>query len=416
MLRSLLLLALTLLSARSETFVPRGSAAEWKFSTAAAPENWKAGDFDDSAWTPGKAPLGFGDEGLTTEIKVPEQAAQRPLTVWFRHSFTVAETGDKPLVLKLRADDGAAIYLNGAEVARFNLAKNAGAETTAELALSDSEEGLLQRFSVQSAALRKGRNVLAVEVHQASRRSSDLWLDLSLETDTRQPEGSAKLTETARQSTMAYYRDHYVPAGMKIADGYVDGGRRMVLGKEGVVLSTREILVVDRSRDPSLRKHLEKAQSPELQKLPAADRARELARYVDRALSPSGDRAAALNAVEMFTIEHANRPVLFGEMEQACQAGVCRHRALLFKMLCDEAGLKTALVRGNYNRGLTRGGHAWNELILDDGSIVLVDVMNPSIDFAFLPESSAEAKYYLSVKNEPIYPRHRTESAPAPGK
>jgi hypothetical protein len=92
-------------------------------------------------------------------------------------------------------------------------------------------------------------------------------------------------------------------------------------------------------------------------------------------------------------------------MEKACSAGVCRHRSLLFKMLCDDAGLSVSLVRGNYDRGLTRGGHAWNELLLPDGARVIIDVMNPTPDFAFLPETAPEAKYYRTVKGEEIYPR-----------
>ncbi len=400
-----ILLSFLSLPVRGEVLIP-AMDAEWRFqSDGVEAKNWRATAFDDTSWAKGKAPLGYGLEGLATEFKALEAAKEKPVTAWFRHGFEVPEksAGEKALVMTLRVDDGAAIFLNGSEIARVNLPKDATAETPASQQVRGEPHA--QRIRIPSAKLLAGRNTIAVEVHQASKTSSDLVLDLSLHTDTAQPEGSAKLTDSAREATMAYYQQHYLPPGMTVPDGYVDGGRRMVLGKNAVVLSTREILVIDRTKDESLRKHLTYAKSPELLQLPTAERAKKLAQYVDKVLSPGGDRRAALQAVEDFTVEYANRPVLFGEMEQACQSGVCRHRSLLFKMLCDDAGIKAALVRGNYNRGLTRGGHAWNEIILDDGARVIVDVMNPEPDFKFLPETNPAAKYYVSVKDEVIYPR-----------
>ena len=153
---------------------------------------------------------------------------------------------------------------------------------------------------------------MAVEVHQAEGQTSSLLLDLSLRTDSLRPEGSATLTEAARPATMAYYTQHYLPPGMSVPDGYVDGGRRMVIGKNAAVASGREILVIDRTKDPVLRKQLAYAKDADLLKLPTAERAKKLAQYVDRILSPGGDRGAALRAVEEFTEEYANRSVLFG--------------------------------------------------------------------------------------------------------
>jgi hypothetical protein len=63
--------------------------------------------------------------------------------------------------------------------------------------------------------------------------------------------------------------------------------------------------------------------------------------------------------------------------------GVCRHRSLLFKVLCDElcqqpehATLKCRLVRGAYQHDAdSGGGHAWNVVLLD-GKPQLCDVMH----------------------------------------
>ena len=406
---------LLLLPAGAEVLVPSGSATEWRYAVSGPSDGWRKGDFDDSAWQKGPAPLGYGEENLGTEIAPSGKSGDQTLTAWFRTSFQVRDSAalEKSLTLSLRADDGAAVYLNGTEIARFNLPAKAEPDTMATRQLGSREELLVQKFRIKPGTLQMGPNCLAVEVHQASADSSDLVLDLALRADTAWPEIKATITDSSREATMAYYRDHFIPPGMKVPDGYVDGGRRMIVGKNAAVASSREILVIDRSKDPALRHHLEMARDTELLKLPVEARARLIARYVDKVLSPGGDRSAALQAVEEFTTGYANRPVLFGEMEEVCQSGVCRHRALLFKMLCDEAGLRAALVRGNYNGGLTTGGHAWNELLLEDGSRVIVDVMNPSPDFAFLPETSPEAKAYVSVKDEIIYPRAAPAGQPA---
>ena len=44
------------------------------------------------------------------------------------------------------------------------------------------------------------------------------------------------------------------------------------------------------------------------------------------------------------------------------QIGLCRHKALLFKILCDYVGLECALVTG-YSTG---GRHQWNVVTLRD--------------------------------------------------
>ena len=416
-IRLCLILPLIALSVRAEELIPSGQTSEWRYAAGGeALADWNTAKFADSAGAKGPAPPGYGEEGLATKLPATGKDGKPVVTAWFRKAFEVKEAAPEgtSLMLSLRADDGAVVYLNGGEIARFNMPEGKpGAETLAEQALSSGEESVPRNFKIKTSALAAGQNVVAVEVHQASPESSDLVLDLSLRRNTPWPEIKPVITDASRPATMAYYQKHFIPPGMKVPDGYVDGGRRMVVGKNAAVASTREILVIDRSRDPSLRKHLEHAKDPELLKLPTEERARSLARYVDKTLSPGGDRQAALEAVETFTEEYANRAVLFGEMEEVCQSGVCRHRALLFKMLCDEAGLKSALVRGNYNAGLTRGGHAWNELLLDDGSRVIVDVMNPKPGFAFLPETDKEAKAYLSVKNEVIYPRKADDNPSA---
>ena len=390
--RLIFLLVASVLPAAGEVLIPGGDQTEWRYRTGPAVKNWEAPAFDDSAWTKAKS----------AAIK-PGEGDAKQTTVWLRSAFEAApeSAGEKPLVLTVRGDESAVVYLNGREIARVDLAA----------AGEKAGRGDAAKVEVKSASIQKGANTLAVAV-QPTAGGGRFEFDLAVRTDTRHPAGSAAVTDAARPATMAYYQNHFIPPDMTVPDGYVDGGRRMIIGKNAVVASSREILVIDRSKDPVLRRQLAYAKDPELLKLPTAERAKKLAQYVDRILSPGGNREEAVRAVEEFTEEYANRPVLFGEMEEACQSGVCRHRALLFKMLCDDAGLKSALVRGNYHSPRGSGGHAWNELILDDGSRVIVDVMNPRPGFAFLPETDSEAKHYVTVKDGEIYPRKKDGAAP----
>jgi transglutaminase/protease-like cytokinesis protein 3 len=102
--------------------------------------------------------------------------------------------------------------------------------------------------------------------------------------------------------------------------------------------------------------------------------------------------------------------VLIGDVAEKGGGGACRHRALLFKLMADEAGLHTALVRGNARFGERGGGHAWNEVRLADGRSLLVDVMNPHFmgrgyfDFPELSDALVKQQY-LDMQFQPIYGR-----------
>ena len=99
-------------------------------------------------------------------------------TTYFRHSFEVTDAANFTcLRLQLWVDDGAAVYLNGKEVARDNLDLNAGNGDYSVQAVADNAN-FDHEIDVQS--LRPGRNCLAVAVHQCTPDSSDLSFDLSL--------------------------------------------------------------------------------------------------------------------------------------------------------------------------------------------------------------------------------------------
>lgn len=161
--------------------IPAG--ATWKYLDDASDpgETWRAADFDDGKWPSGPAKLGF-PEGVVTRLNAGKDPKNKPLTYYFRKEFTIANPAEIPgLQLKLLRDDGAAVFLNGAEIARSNLpAGPLRQTTTATKAVVGVAETTYFPFTLGSAKLVAGRNVVAVEVHQSGAASSDLGFDLEL--------------------------------------------------------------------------------------------------------------------------------------------------------------------------------------------------------------------------------------------
>ena len=156
----------------------------WRYlDTDVAPESdWTAADFDDSTWSEGPGPLGFGDTHQVTIVQSGEDTDRTP-TLYFRSTFQLAHEA-VGLQLDLMRDDGALIWLNGQEVLRSNLPDgDLSHETLATTAIGSPDEDAVNTYSADHTLLTHGLNVLAVEVHQASATSSDLTFDLAVEVE-----------------------------------------------------------------------------------------------------------------------------------------------------------------------------------------------------------------------------------------
>jgi PKD domain/Bacterial Ig domain/Carboxypeptidase regulatory-like domain len=143
---------------------------------------WRARNFDDRAWLSGPGRLGYGGDGESTLVSAGTNAAQRYITTYFRKHFTVANPASYGgLLLRLRRDDGAVVYLNGTEVFRDNLPSGLVSWITlASTTVDGANETNSLDLRLSTAGLITGTNVIAVELHQASVSSSDIGLDLAL--------------------------------------------------------------------------------------------------------------------------------------------------------------------------------------------------------------------------------------------
>ncbi len=182
-----LLPALPVSAEFAKTFVAKGST--WKFPAGYLTNppvypnlgtSWKDVAFNDSAWASGPAPIGYGDV-LTTTLPTPP--GSKPITLYARHTFNVTPSdrvNAQELHLSVRRDDGAVVYLNGVELARFNMPD--GTITNGTLASTGvgADETTYFDASTSAASLVAGTNVLAIEVHQIGTTSSDTQFDVEL--------------------------------------------------------------------------------------------------------------------------------------------------------------------------------------------------------------------------------------------
>ncbi|NQU24245.1 MAG: hypothetical protein HQ567_23435, partial [Candidatus Nealsonbacteria bacterium] len=163
------------------------AGAPWKYLDDGSDQGtrWRNDpDFDDSSWQTGEGQFGYGDGDEWTTVAYGDDPDKKLITTYFRKEFEVDDpTEIHDLILRMVYDDGAAVYLNGTEIARPNLA-----ETAAFDHLADETQSLLEdtwfEFLVDPGLLPDllldGTNALGVEVHQASPTSSDISFDLQL--------------------------------------------------------------------------------------------------------------------------------------------------------------------------------------------------------------------------------------------
>ena len=160
--------------------VKKGSQWRYLDNGNSPAANWTATEFDDSQWKQGREGFGFGGDQPTNISGAAAESSR--IATYFRHSFDVADPSFyKSLILQLKRDDGAVVYLNGKEVSRMNLSGGTvTSSTTATREVDGLEEKVYFPIAVSPELLRQGRNTIAVAIHQNALDSPDLTFDLEL--------------------------------------------------------------------------------------------------------------------------------------------------------------------------------------------------------------------------------------------
>ncbi|MBN1442577.1 MAG: lamin tail domain-containing protein, partial [Planctomycetes bacterium] len=168
-------------AAAREVLIDRGD--RWRFfrgrSEPSSPSGlWRQPEFDDSGWETGPAPIGYGCGG---EEVILDDMRGSYVSLFLRREFHVESVDDiGDLILEIEYDDGFAAYLNSAPIA----SANAGVESPAfdAPAVESLAEPAAEIVQIESwrDLLREGRNVLAVQVHNADIASGDFRFDARL--------------------------------------------------------------------------------------------------------------------------------------------------------------------------------------------------------------------------------------------
>jgi hypothetical protein len=162
-------------------FIPLTATFTYSDATMAIPPtNWVQPAFSDNLWPSGSQPLGSIGSWSTTAIKLGADVASSRTTYYFRTSFTANDGACYvSLNLTLACLDGAVVYINGIEAARFNMPSGPITSTTP----ASGRNGQWMTALLSTGWLQNGVNVVAVELHQstiASTIGAAYWFRLTL--------------------------------------------------------------------------------------------------------------------------------------------------------------------------------------------------------------------------------------------
>ncbi len=150
---------------------------------------WYAKDYaTTSSWGSGNGILGFNGSTATETIGTQlykfinhASSGTQVYAYYFRKTFTLpaAAADSTSIRINILYDDCYAIYINGTEVDRLYLAKNATYSTFSDSGTAHKEE-ISRTVTIPAGLLREGANTIAVEVHQNQNASSDIYFDHGL--------------------------------------------------------------------------------------------------------------------------------------------------------------------------------------------------------------------------------------------
>ncbi len=128
-----------------------------KYTTITPAANWMNEDFNDAAWASATLPFGTKESNPSTEWNTKE--------IWVRRTFDVFDTTIRQLLLYLRNDDDAEVYINGEKV--YECTCYTG----------NYQEHELPATIIQK--LQRGKNVLAMH---CTNTGGNAWLDAGIAT------------------------------------------------------------------------------------------------------------------------------------------------------------------------------------------------------------------------------------------
>ncbi len=144
-------------------------------------KSWQALRYSTTGWKTGSAPLGYNKSGVSTQLDYGTDSNRKRPTYYFRKSFNLsaAPSATDEFILEYTIDDGMIVYVNGIEAGRYNMpAGSIGYDDFSTThANGNPDRG---QMTLSGSLFNKGRNVIAVEVHNNSSTSTDILWEASL--------------------------------------------------------------------------------------------------------------------------------------------------------------------------------------------------------------------------------------------
>ena len=147
----------------------------WKYyDKGEAPANWRTTGFNDSSWSSGTAPLGYGMTGIKTKVSYGSDAENKYPTTYFRKTIKLSSTPTRSdvFLLNYQVDDGFVVYVNGQEAGRYNMPSGNITFNSYSSSYAESTP-LTGTLNISSSLFKSGDNVIAVEIHNNKASSSD---------------------------------------------------------------------------------------------------------------------------------------------------------------------------------------------------------------------------------------------------
>ncbi|MBR4534203.1 MAG: lamin tail domain-containing protein [Bacteroidaceae bacterium] len=158
-------------------------------------EDWTSVSYSTSGWQSAEGPYGYGTVGIepgtgdyTTTLDYGGDSSNKRPTYYFRRNIYLNDPlkeGLDALQLTYYVDDGCVIYVNGTELTRYHMPE--GTPTYNQYSTTyEGNTAYAATVSIPLSMLRLGKNVIAVEVHNTSASSSDIYFGAELSQGTFQ--------------------------------------------------------------------------------------------------------------------------------------------------------------------------------------------------------------------------------------
>ena len=149
-------------------------------------EDWKDLSYSTSYWSTGYGPFGYGNVGIDgyadyqTTLDYGDDSGNKRPTYYLRKTFTIDHEPTEADVYQLTyyVDDGFVAYVNGVEIGRYLLNGSPYYDTYTTTYVSAT--AATATLTIDNSLLHQGENVIAVEVHNTSATSSDIYWAASL--------------------------------------------------------------------------------------------------------------------------------------------------------------------------------------------------------------------------------------------